>query len=250
MKFTYREYEKMLLRLLEDYEFISFSRAKFSRKKLERKVLLRHDIDQSLEKTRRIAEIEADLGISSTYFLLFRSPFYNLFSYDEEKLVRNLIDKNHFIGLHFDYTGYSFNTVSQLSNQILLEANFIQEYFGVKIDAVSFHRPFDIEFFKKLELGIYPHAYETLFLEDYAYYSDSRGSWRFGSPMESEAYIKRENLQLLVHPEWWGEEELDNLQIVNNYRKDYIKKFEKYLHSEMKGFWDSLKEKTEQIEEK
>ena len=248
MQFTYKAYEEMLKCLDKDYEFISFSRAKFSKRNLERKVLLRHDIDQSLEKTARIAEIEANLGISSTYFLLFRSPFYNMFSYDEESLIRNLISKNHFIGLHFDYTGYSINTISQLSHQIVMEADFIQRYYNVKVDAISFHRPFSIKYFQGLELGLYPHAYESIFLDEFKYFSDSTGQWRFGTPLESDAYNNKENLQILIHPEWWNEKELDSLSTVNNYRKDYYEKFEKYLQSEMKGFWDGLKEKNKYAE--
>ena len=242
MKFTYAEYEKMLKVLLEDYEFISFSKAKFSRDKMEKKVLLRHDIDESLEKTQRIAEIEAGLGISSTYFLLFRSPFYNMFSSDQEMLIRNIIDKNHFIGLHFDYSGYSINTVSQLAHQVILEAEFIQKYFNVKVDAVSFHRPFDINYLRKLEFSLYPHSYEGIFMEQFKYFADSRGKWRFGGPLESEEFREKKNLQILVHPEWWNETELDSLQTVDNYRKDYLVRFEKDLQKEMKGFWDSLKD--------
>ncbi|MBI1782766.1 MAG: hypothetical protein HYR66_15590 [Sphingobacteriales bacterium] len=245
MKFTYAAYEDMLRTLKEDYEFISFSRAKFGREKMEKKVLLRHDIDQSVEKTEKIGEIEANLGISSTFFFLFRSPFYNMFSYDEEKIIRKLIAQNHFIGLHFDYTGYSFKAFSQLSNQIMMEAEFIQRYYNVKVDAVSFHRPFDVEHFRRLELGAYPHAYESVFLEEFKYYSDSTGRWRFGTPLESDTYRNRENLQILIHPEWWNEEELESLETVNNYRKDYNAKFEKFLQSEMKGFWDSLKQKNQ-----
>lgn len=240
MKFTYAEYERMLKALLEDYEFISFSKAKFSRERLEKKVLLRHDIDQSLEKTQPIADIEASLGISSTYFLLFRSPFYNMFSDDQERLIRHIIEKNHFIGLHFDYSGYSFNTVSQLAHQIILEAEFIQKYFNVKVDAVSFHRPFDINYLKKLELSLYPHAYESIFLEQYKYFADSRGKWRYGGPLESEEFRQKKNLQILVHPEWWNETELESVQSVDKYRKDYLVRFEKDLQKELKGFWDGL----------
>lgn len=242
MKFTYAEYERMLNMLLEDYEFISFSKAKFSREKMEKKVLMRHDIDQSIEKTQKIVEIETRLGISSTYFILFRSPFYNIFSCDQEKLIRNIIDNNHFIGLHFDYSGYSFNSISSLANQMLLEAEIMQKYFNVKVDAVSFHRPFDINYLKKLELSLYPHAYEPLFVEQYKYFADSRGKFRFGSPMESEAFLQKKNLQINIHPEWWNEKELDSLQTVDNYRKDYLLRFEKDLQKEMKGFWDSIKD--------
>lgn len=242
MKFTYTEYERMLEMLQQDYEFISFSKAKFGREKMERKVLLRHDIDQSLEKTQPIVDIEAKLGISATYFLLFRSPFYNMFSSDQEKLIRNIIEKNHFIGLHFDYSGYTFNTISQLAHQIILEAEFIQKYYNVKVDAVSFHRPFDIHYLRKLELSLYPHAYESIFVEQFKYFADSRGKWRFGSPLDSEEFHQKKNLQILVHPEWWNETEMNGVESLDNYRKDYYQRFEKDLQKELKGFWDSLKD--------
>lgn len=241
MKFTYAEYESMLRTLKEDYDFISFSKAKFGKGKMERKILLRHDVDQSIVKTERMGEIEAGLGISSTYFLLFRSPFYNMFSYDEDRIIKKLIEQNHYIGLHFDYTGYTFKNFSQLSHQVMIEAEFIQRYYNVKVDAVSFHRPFDVEHFRKLELGSYPHAYESVFLDEFKYYSDSTGRWRFGTPLESDAYRNRENLQILIHPIWWNENESTPLDSINNFRNDYNNQLEKYLQSELKGFWDSLK---------
>jgi hypothetical protein len=33
--------------------------------------------------------------------------------------------------------------------------------------------------------------------------------------------------------------------VVEEYRRDYLMRFEKSLQKEMKGFWDSLKEKKE-----
>ncbi len=40
-----------------------------------------------------------------------------------------------------------------------------------------------------------------VFLEKFKYFSDSRGRWAYGHPIESEALPKRENLHILVHPE-------------------------------------------------
>ena len=69
--FSYKYYNKFLKILKADYDFISFSRAKYNPDSIANTILLRHDIDQSLEKARIMSEIEADLGVSSTYFLFF-----------------------------------------------------------------------------------------------------------------------------------------------------------------------------------
>jgi hypothetical protein len=241
MKFTYNNYQKLLNTLLRDYEFISFSRAKYNPDTNKKNILLRHDIDQSLEKAKIMSDIEASVGITATYFLFLKSPFYNIFSYEEEKYIQNIIENNHHIGLHFDYSNYEIKTVSQLSFQIKKEADFIQNYFGIKVDAVSFHRPFDIDFFSKLELSIYPHAYESIFLEKYKYFSDSRGQWRFGDPLESTEYKQGKNLHILIHPIWWNENEILPEQSIGNFRESYTFKLEKFLKSELKGFWEGLK---------
>jgi len=241
MEFTYTYYKNFLKIMLKHYEFISFSRAKFNSDKIEKSILLRHDIDQSLEKAKIMSDIEADLGISATYFLFLKSPFYNIFSYEEEKNIQNIIENNHHIGLHFDYSNYAIKTISQLSFQIKKEADFVQNYYGVKVDAVSFHRPFNLKFFSKLELSIYPHTYESIFLGKYKYFSDSRGQWRFGNPLESMEYKQRKNLHILIHPIWWNKRKIVPEQSIRIFRESYSLKFEKFLNSELRGFWKGLK---------
>ena len=43
-------------------------------------IILRHDIDFDTHMALRMAQIETDLGIKSTYFFLLRSNLYNIFS--------------------------------------------------------------------------------------------------------------------------------------------------------------------------
>jgi hypothetical protein len=240
MKFIYQDYEIFLETLAKDYEFIPFSRAKYSNEKLERKVLLRHDIDQSLTKAAKMAEIEANLGISSTYFLFLKSPFYNIFSNEDEKYVRQIIEQNHHIGLHFDYSGSSSKTISQIPFQIKQEAEFLQNFFGIKVDAISFHRPFNISFFNKLELSSYPNAYEKTFVENFKYFSDSRGCWRYGHPLDSIEFLEKKNLQILVHPIWWNEKELSPVETLNNFKEHQLSRFNNSLYNELKSFWESF----------
>src|SRR5205814_7687515 len=41
-------------------------------------LLLRHDVDMSLESAVTMAELEAERDVAATYFLMTRSDFYNL----------------------------------------------------------------------------------------------------------------------------------------------------------------------------
>lgn len=223
-----------------EYEFTSFSKIKFSQDaNLKNKVIIRHDIDLSLEKAVEMAEIEHELGISTVYFLFMRSPFYNLFSHKGEKLVRRLIELQHYIGLHFDYSGFSTLSPSTVTYNILEEIHFMEKLFQIKLDSVSFHRPFSLDFFEKLELGNYPHAYEYMFVKKFNYYSDSRGLWRYGNPLESEAYKNNEPLQILIHPVWWSANKLTPIESLKHWKKNVFQNFNESTYAELKAFWDS-----------
>ena len=164
-----------------------------------------------------------------------------MFAHEEENNIKSIIDNNHHIGLHFDYSNSSIKTISQLSFQIRKEADFLQNYFGIKIDAISFHRPYNLEFFSKLELLFYPHAYETIFMKKYKYFSDSRGLWRFGHPLDSIEYKNKMNLHILIHPIWWNDIKNSPEQTINVFRESQKSKFEKSLYNELRGFWENLK---------
>ena len=48
------------------------------------------------------------------------------------------------------------------------------------------------------------HSYQDTFTtKDIFYFSDGRGLFRFGNPLESEAFENRRSIHLLIHPIWW-----------------------------------------------
>lgn len=53
-------------------------------------LIIRHDVDLSLEAALEMAEVEADAGVSSTWFLMTRSVFYNLLSEEGERTIARL----------------------------------------------------------------------------------------------------------------------------------------------------------------
>ena len=53
-------------------------------------LILRHDVDLSLEAAVALAEVEAEAGAWSTWFLMTRSVFYNLDSAEGERAIARL----------------------------------------------------------------------------------------------------------------------------------------------------------------
>ena len=77
MKFTYESYKGMIeLLRTNGYEFVGYHDYERDGKC----VILRHDIDNSIEKAVALAEIEKALGVRSTYFVLLTTDFYNVAS--------------------------------------------------------------------------------------------------------------------------------------------------------------------------
>ena len=66
-------------------------------------MLLRHDVDLSLDAALRMAEVEAAAGAQATYFLMTGSVFYNLASHEGERAIARLRELGHRVGLHAVY---------------------------------------------------------------------------------------------------------------------------------------------------
>lgn len=72
MKFIYEAYKNMLLNLkANNYEILDYKNYKIK----EKAIILRHDVDFSLEKALEMAELENRLNVSAIYFVLFKYRF-------------------------------------------------------------------------------------------------------------------------------------------------------------------------------
>jgi hypothetical protein len=144
-------------------------------------LLLRHDVDLSLQAALTLAELEAELGASATYFLMRESVFYNLASREGEAALRRLRELGHRVGLHAVYPRAElderFDPVVAWHNP---EAGFM----SVTVDGAA-------------------NAMEPRFFVPGCYRSDSNQRWREGCPHEALARGDFEWLQLLTHPEIW-----------------------------------------------
>ena len=203
MNFTYKAYEKMLCLLKENnYAFCNYNNY-FSN---DRCVILRHDIDFSLEVALLFAELEYKHDVQSTYFLLLATPFYNPFYRKSKNIIKAIRDMGHDIGLHFDEVNYSISSTEELVRNVENEMDILSKGVNIKINTVSMHRPSkwlldaDVQFDKII------NSYSKRFFKDFKYISDSQMMWREDvyQIIQSNLY---ERLHILTHHIWYGEKE-------------------------------------------
>lgn len=207
--FTYSNYLSLLRQLKDNhYSFEAFSNIDNVKEKKQPYLFLRHDIDMDLNKALEMAKIEHQEEVTSTYFVMLRNDFYSLFSHKNTQLINEILSLNHRIGLHFDFTCYDPSlSIEEINTFCLKEVNQLKQWFNTRIDAVSFHRPDKTRLNSTQNLtSPYRHTYEKSFITDAHYFSDSTGKWRFGHPLQSEAFKEKKPLHLLIHPIWWNKE--------------------------------------------
>ena len=163
-------------------------------------LILRHDVDMSLQAAEKIGIIEKELGVSSYYFVLLRSEMYNLFSNSNLKVIENLKNLGHQIGLHFDSSLYGKDEMDEAAEW---ESECLQCLTGIEVKMISFHRPAQHLLGDGNYIAGRQHTYQPKFFEAITYCSDSRGEWSHGHPLDLPAFHKKHSIQLLTHPIWW-----------------------------------------------
>lgn len=165
-------------------------------------VVLRHDIDLSLRLAVEIARLEYEQDIHATYFVLLRSPFYNILSRSNVVIMQQIYQYGHQIATHLDLALYDNDCVKALK-----EVEILSQYFPfINTELISLHSSYDldqvpVELFQQLD-----NVYGPAVRRKMAYISDSTGRWRYGHPLNSVAFKTRQPIQLLTHPIWWTQE--------------------------------------------
>lgn len=198
--FTHAGYRALVAAFLErGYEVCSYADADPA----ARHLILRHDIDMSLQAAEPLAQIECEFGVSACYFVLLRTELYNLFTPAAQASVSHLTSLGHEIGLHLDASLYS-GDADALDEAAERECRILEDIAGSPVRFISFHRPAPELLGYEGKLGGRIHAYQPRFFTETGYCSDSRGGWHHGHPLHHDAVSRGRALQLLTHPVWWG----------------------------------------------
>ena len=145
-------------------------------------LILRHDVDLSLEAAAAMAEVEAAEGAWSTWFLMTRSVFYNLASPAGDRTIARLRALGHRVAHHAVWPHVDLD---ERFDAVVAWHNPDPEYMSSEIDGAT-------------------NVMRAPFFDRDRYRSDSNQQWRHGCPHDALAEGSFEWLQLLIHPEIWA----------------------------------------------
>lgn len=228
--FSIRHYFDVLDKAKNNYDFIGPLRDVYKLKKKKNFIILRHDVDISLDHALKMAQMEYDHNLHSTFFILLHSPFYNALTKKNISIIRKISELGHEIGLHYD-TDVLSKSPNRAHLQIKNEAKILEDISDQKIVSVTQHNPTtSIKLNPKLISGFLDAMHSTL-AKSAVYMSDSVQNWRKGCMCNHVGEISK--LQILTHPIWWHEIALPLDEI--------LYKIQEYQKTDMNFEFKSLK---------
>ena len=201
--FTIKHYVEILSTLKKRFEFTNYNFLQPN----GNHVYMRHDVDFSPQRALRMAEIERNEGVTSTFFWHMHSEFYNLFDKDTFEIVKKIQSYGHDFGIHFDTHFYKIQTENEIEIALNKEKKIINLFFGITPTVFSFHNT--NEFIMGCQKDTYSdliNTYSEYFQKKVKYCSDSNGYWRYDRMMDVVNDNNFTKIQLLTHPENWTEE--------------------------------------------
>lgn len=200
-------------------ELKTFSVYEALNKKVQNGIILRHDVDWSLEDAYNLHLLEKKENIKSTYYIRLTSNLYNPLSVMNSEIIREM-SKYHEIGLHFDSSIYEKKEINKgFECEINILSDIIQRNILTYSDHVPSHNGFFLHRNKK-----YLSAYDRLIFNPDLYISDSR--YEYVKDLKSYLKLSNNNLiYLLTHPEYYFQKTRKYSKIVNRNTSLY----EKYL---------------------
>ena len=158
-------------------------------------VLLRHDVDFSLEAAHDVSRLEKACGVRTTFCLMVKNPAYDLSAIANRALVREMAGEGFEIGLHFDPSVYGSD---ELAQRVQEEAAILEELTEHPVRSLSLHNP--AEYGDYVTFEGYCNAYDEAIFSDAIYLSDSNRNLRNKDPFEFVKKACRRHIQVLLHP--------------------------------------------------
>lgn len=202
----YKEYRKILRNIKESEKYCDYEIAK----NLNEFVVLRHDIEFSIERAFQLSQIENEEQITSSYFVQLTNNSYNAFSKKNLDMLRQMIHAGHHIGLHYHCNGNT--NQNDVKNGINKELKILETMLNHRIDRFSMHRPSKDSRYWEISIPGIINTYGKDFFtysEDplnenisVKYLADSKHRWNYGYP-DQHTLKNNDKVQILIHPFSW-----------------------------------------------
>ncbi|MFW9767197.1 MAG: hypothetical protein ACFFF9_13600 [Candidatus Thorarchaeota archaeon] len=170
-------------------------------------VILRHDVDISLPRTIKMAEVQAELGIPATYFFRLHAEKY---CFEEAvPVIKKLVDDGFKIGLHYEtlsvakgdkkkaieLLGKDIEKLREIAPMGVVAAHGQKEYKNREIwenvdkEALQISSAYDVQ--------------SDMYLSDAGgkRLKDKKVLYRFNRLYEAKV---GQIVQVLIHPDWWN----------------------------------------------
>lgn len=178
-------------------------------------ILLRHDIDFAPRYSLEMAELEHELGVASTYFVLVDGHFYNPLQKDVIDQIRGIRFLGHEIGLHFSVSSAADPDIGK---EVAFRLDLLSAIAGVRVCSFSQHDPVNAGFASiDLPAGYHACVDASRVIRDHnlLYVSDSAMMWRrhtFETALDEDR-----NLCLLAHPQSWLHPQDDYVAMIREF---------------------------------
>ena len=105
----------------------------------EKFIIMRHDVEYSVERAYELARVEQSMDFTSTYFFQWTNNSYNVLSKKNIDMIKDMRERGQHIGLHFALNGMT--DMDEIRKKIKKEIDMLSEMFGFQIREFSIHRP-------------------------------------------------------------------------------------------------------------
>ena len=211
--FSYNEFKNLINMVQQNLPIVDYKDVNDNTKKF---CVLRHDIEFSIDRAYKLAKIEKELGVVSTYTVQVRNNTYNALSEKNIDLISKIKELGHHIGLHQNPP--SSMKLDTLKDYIMRDITILEDCYGFEIDRFAFHRPKKEYLNCYVELDNKINCYDKKFFHffedkpeslEILYLADSNHKWKYGYPLDFD-FSKINKLQLLTHPFSWSDSGGDN----------------------------------------
>ena len=217
--FSYEEYRKIIKIMQKSGKYTTFHEAKNK----DEFILMRHDVEFSVDRAYALAQVEKSMDFTSAYFFQWTNNSYNILSKKNTDMIREMHEEGHTIGLHFAVNGLT--EIEEIKEKIMLEMKVLSSMMGFEIETFSVHRPSKEILRANIKLDGIINAYEDHYFTfaesidpdttlEVKYLSDAMHKWNYGVPDEA-TLLDNKKVQVLTHPYSWTEQGYDNL---NNFK--------------------------------
>ena len=203
--FTLQNY-KRLLQLALDKGFV-FSDYVLDLADEVRSIIWRHDVEFSVHRALKMAQIESELGIKAHYFVQIHCEFYNTFEREIFDLLIRIRDLGHDIGLHFDAHFWNVQSKEQLESALLKDKGLLEDLLSIKVSSFSFHNTTpELLSMNDLHYAGLLNVYGKQVRKKFRYCTDSTGIWRYERLEDVLKDASIQHLQVLTHDGMWQDE--------------------------------------------